>query len=719
MNAPLDEVDLNKLEEENARAEREFEQATAPPPPARTVSPRARADAATKLDALLTKAQRYTAFLEQQMLKDVTTEASSSSLGTADENADKRARVEGTIAPLPKSSPAKPQAQPPSLTGGTLKEYQLRGLTWLVGLWENGLNGILADDMGLGKTVQVIAYFCHLRELGVRGTSLVVAPLSTLANWIAEFERFAPGMPTMMYHGDPECRADLRRSLATRHDAPVVVTTYEIVVRDRAALGAAVASSPSPSWCTLVVDEGHRLKNHECRLARELHELVGTAEATSGGCTKILLTGTPLQNNLTELWALLHFLLPSVFNDARLFVEAFEIDPGAPTSSSVTSSSTSGEPRMSALEAQVVAKLHRILRPFVLRRLKSEVERMLPPKVEAVLYCPMVPSQRDMYDSVRRGELGALLREASGGEDRRSFLNTLMQLRKAAIHPWLHVDPTADPTGGFGSVGGVTDESIVTSSGKMIVLDRLLTSLAASRRSSGHKVLIFSQFTTALDLVDDYLRFVKPQWAYTRLDGGTPREERHGRVQSFNLGAPEDAFVFLLSTRAGGVGVNLVGADTVIILDSDWNPHQDSQAIDRAHRIGQTKPVVVYRLVTHRSVEVKMLAAANSKRKLERVVCSQRALATHVDLGPEELRALLSDDYALADDVLPIDPVALARPGALLLDRVAIFDPAKLPRRGPGYEIVEHKASAVVGEIVAGGGVAEDRSSSTSPQPVV
>jgi ATP-dependent DNA helicase len=229
----------------------------------------------------------------------------------------------------------------------------------------------------------------------------------------------------------------------------------------------------------------------------------------------------------------------------------------------------------------------------------------------------------------------------------------------------------------------------VTCSGKFVVLDELLLSLHAK----GHKTLIFSQFTKTIDLLDDYLRFLRPQWRYARLDGSTHFTERGDLMREFNDKA-SDTTVFLLSTRAGGVGINLCAADTVVIFDSDWNPHMDSQAQDRAHRIGQTKPVLVIRLVSTRSVELKIIARANSKRKLDRVVCSKHASATAITaLTSDELRQMLNDDFSGLDV-----GAANARTIALLADRARMFD-AGLPKNGEGYEVCDWKASSLVGEI--------------------
>ncbi|KDD71699.1 SNF2 family N-terminal domain-containing protein, partial [Helicosporidium sp. ATCC 50920] len=261
---------------------------------------------------------------------------------------------------------------------GALRDYQLRGVRWLVSLYQNGINGILADQMGLGKTVQTIAFLCHLRSKGVLAPYLILGPLSTLSNWVAEFERWAPDFPVVLYHGSRPERAAIRASLLSPKAAssatfPVVVTSYEILMADAKALA-------RYHWKYVVVDEGHRLKNSQCRLVRELRLLRAD--------NKLLLTGTPLQNNLAELWSLLNFILPDIFHSLDDFEAWF---------AAAASAAARGGDQESALQAQraaVVAKLHGILQPFLLRRVKSDVETSLPGKLELVLYAPMTELQR-------------------------------------------------------------------------------------------------------------------------------------------------------------------------------------------------------------------------------------------------------------------------------------------------------------------------------------
>jgi SNF2 family DNA or RNA helicase len=377
----------------------------------RAEQPLTRADALSKLEELLNKATAYTNFLEAQMINENNSEPA------------KRAKTTKLV-------------QPKLVTGGTMKPYQLEGVRWLTGLWENGLNGILADDMGLGKTIQTIALLAHLRELKVYAWRILVVPLSTMTNWMAELQKWAPSVPAMQYHGDKEERVALRKRMAQikksedKSRIPVLVTTYEVVCRDRRDLQVL-----NLDWKHLIVDEGHRLKNRHCRLIKELNMLVGTRDALNHGCSKLLLTGTPLQNDITELWSLLNFLLPQVFDNLRFFQDVFEFD----------------DPLAAEREQNIVSKLHRILRPFMLRRLKTQVEQDLPPKLEVVVYCNMTDGQRELYEAIRQGELKSLLEQA--GASASSYQNVIMQLRKAANHPYLHFDPT--------EASQVTDRSLV------------------------------------------------------------------------------------------------------------------------------------------------------------------------------------------------------------------------------------------------------------------
>ncbi|KAL4244660.1 hypothetical protein ABKN59_010304 [Abortiporus biennis] len=644
------------------------------------------------------------------------------------EHGNKRAKAE-EVPPAPLSSEEEAALQrfdqPALITGAKLKDYQLEGVAWMAGLYQNGISGILADEMGLGKTLQTIAFHAYLRERSV-APFMVVCPLSVLYNWVEEFHKFAPQIPVCMYHGTPEERAELRRAqmvlpegesqkywLGTHpsssskkrggrpqkkasgrtskakkasagsdsEDAsssrnpvaskkatnsqskepenlpphmkttfPVVITTYEMIIKDRVHLA-------NYRWGFIVVDEGHRLKNMDCKLMMEIKSL--TAEG------RMVLTGTPLHNNLAELWSLLNFVLPDVFTDLYTFQEWFNI-----------------------------------------------------PTKEYVLYAPLTERQREIYDAIVEGSLRALLLKERGGATKQEvsdgrkngkgkgkgkakeieeddaeiasrtrshgggkskgkpgmydvdgnddeyfrrletgdnvhlrekkelserekdttadlgrawylksqlkkinnmkLQNTVMQLRKVCSHPFLFDWPT-DPI----SMQPVLNEELVVASGKMMVLERLLDELFRT----GHKVLLFSQFTTMLDIIEDWATEFK-NWPLCRIDGQTSMQDRRDEVQRFQKPDPklppdEVPNLFLLSTRAGGLGLNLVAADTVIFYDQDWNPQMDLQAQDRAHRIGQTKPVLIFRLVTAHTIESKIMQRANEKRKLEALVIAK------------------------------------------------------------------------------------------------
>ncbi|KAL1697101.1 SNF2 family DNA-dependent ATPase, partial [Schizophyllum commune] len=686
-----------------------------------------------------------------------------------------------------------PIAQPKLITGATMKDYQLEGLRWMVGLDSNGVSGILADEMGLGKTLQTIAFNAYIRELKHSKHFLIVCPLSVLHNWVAEFEKFAPDIPVCMYHGTVDERAELRRTMmapigkmqkpkkepapkgkkskvkggkkgasskksaqstksskssrakpkarrsgrlnramdvdeeeeeeeesseseADDEEAdpdfvvhkdddeddkkkkrgvgqvdrlqktlgidtsklsaedefeddgddasafPVVVTTYEMIIRDAAHLA-------DYDWGYIIVDEGHRLKNIDCKLMREIKRY-NTAH-------RMILTGTPLHNNLSELWSLLNFVLPDIFQDLESFQEWFNIP---------YIQETLGTERSS----KIINDLHALLKPFLLRRLKSDVETNLPPKKEYVLYAPLSRQQRETYDHIVNGTLRAYLigKEKEGKEKKLteaelnaprqlrvkgkmqgrytvdgdddeyfenlengmldgrglkkiepkektaaelgeefqkqalakkyrnlSLQNTVMQLRKVCSHPFLFDWPLDSETH-----MPVIDESLVHASGKMMVLERLLDELFRRK----HKVLLFSQFTKMLDIIEDWAVEFKG-WNLCRIDGQTPPLERRAEMDRFQTGgdAPDAPCLFLLSTRAGGLGINLTAADTVIFYDQDWNPQMDAQAQDRAHRIGQTRPVLIFRLVSAHTIETKIMQRATEKRKLEALVIAK------------------------------------------------------------------------------------------------
>ncbi|CCF35321.1 SNF2 super family protein [Colletotrichum higginsianum] len=691
--------------------------------------------------------------------------------------------------------------QPKLLTGGEMRDYQLEGLTWMAEICLQGLSGILADEMGLGKTVQTISLIAHTREQNYLGPHLIVAPLSTLSNWMDEFEKWCPDIPVVLFHGDAKQRAKIRKEQLDPNikngvptkKFPVVCTSYEMVLRERATLA-------KFKWAFIIIDEGHRMKNFESKLFQELENFTSA--------TRMLITGTPLQNNLRELWALLHFLLPGIFKDWEAFEEWFNFDD--------LQDEEGTEGFIADRENQeLIKKIHVILQPLLLRRVKADVAAHLPKKREYILFAPMTKEQTDIYNAINdkkidtraylenkvverltaalgvpvkseaapakqadipirssprkaeskvapepkktnafsammnrarsssskvqdvatavssktpsktpskassrasskrkeaptsetpqpksakssrqstpstttRGRVtrgrrryvdsdpddddklsddefeAKLANEAEQGskddnaivlsdeEQQRVKLlehakkemsskklgNPDMQLRLVCNSPHNFFDPWSYE----GSPP--VDESIVTSSGKMLMLDRLLPTLFAR----GHKVLIFSQFKTQLDILQDYCELRK--WNACRLDGSVSQESRRDQIKEFNQNP--DFKIFLLSTRAGGQGINLASADTVILFDSDWNPQQDLQAQDRCHRIGQTRPVIVYRLATKGTVEEELLLSADAKRRLEKLVIKKGSFKTmgqkvdlQEDLDKETLKSLLLKD---------------------------------------------------------------------------
>ncbi|CUF79758.1 SNF2 helicase, putative [Bodo saltans] len=665
----------------------------------------------------------------------------------------------------PSSSSTQPSSaapQPPM----ALHPHQVDGIRWLLAIFKNAVNGILADDMGLGKTVQVIGFLSALYGQRYFGTHLIVVPLSTLDNWKREFEKWCPWLPLVTYHGNKDFRTGMRTWLKRRYHNSwkhqpaftqrnrqgeaveslvkevgcVVLTTFDMVMADAAALCKLIP------WDILIVDEAHRLKNFDCKLLKCLRKC-----QTEG---RLLLTGTPLQNNVKELWSMLNFVVPTLFDDVDEFsgwfrqaelVSAAATAADSESASSLDASAQSArnqsnhcdsdggeliDPAVPTLSevAQAVECMHAALRPFILRRTKAEIVNLnLPPKVEIVIYTPLTANQIRFYEAMK-------LSDAFSN-------NRMMQLRKLCCHPMLFPDSKLQDllvshSARNGSNNNfVVDQrdlvrtkrdsrpaesseqqlrTLLQGSSKFQMLDKMLRHLLPSdgdrARAGGagaHKILIFSQMTKVLDLIENYFQllqdvakrdntkttrrtkvssgsFVIASWV--RLDGTSSLDERIASIDQFN-GSSRDATkkrlredgdeifpacvvngnvddlsifhspptkpllrpdfappqhdighaenddcnevggpsVFLISTRSGGVGLNLVAADTVILFDCDFNPHNDQQAIDRCHRIGQVRPVAVYRLVAPSTVEEALMCVALRKKKMEKVVieCGQ------------------------------------------------------------------------------------------------
>lgn len=469
--------------------------------------------------------------------------------------------------------------QPSVVKGGTMREYQLQGLNWLIHLYDNGINGILADEMGLGKTLQTISLLGYLIEYrSIKGPHMVIVPKSTLHNWMNEFRKWCPIIRAVKFHGNQEQRAYQKDALVQPGKFDVVVTSYEMVIKEK-------NHFKKFHWRYIIIDEAHRIKNENSILSRTVRMYKTNY--------RLLITGTPLQNNLHELWALLNFLLPEVFSSADKFDEWFNL-----------SNKDS--------EAQVVEQLHKVVRPFLLRRLKSDVEKGLPPKKETILKIGMSELQKKYYAALLQKDIEAV----NGGADRSRLLNIVMQLRKCCNHPYLFQG--AEPGPPF-----TTGDHLVDNAGKLVLLDRLLPKLQA-RQS---RVLIFSQMTRLLDILEDYCLY--RGYKYCRIDGNTSGEDRESQIDEYNRDGSEK-FVFLLSTRAGGLGINLYTADIVVLYDSDWNPQMDLQAMDRAHRIGQRKEVQVFRLCVENSIEEKVIEKAYKKLRLDALVIQQGRLTENV-----------------------------------------------------------------------------------------
>ncbi|KAG5038971.1 hypothetical protein JHK86_019811 [Glycine max] len=486
----------------------------------------------------------------------------------------------------------------PSCIQGKMRDYQLAGLNWLIRLYENGINGILADEMGLGKTLQTISLLGYLHEFrGITGPHMVVAPKSTLGNWMNEIRRFCPVLRAIKFLGNPDERKHIREELLVAGKFDVCVTSFEMVIKEKSALRRF-------SWRYIIIDEAHRIKNENSLLSKTMR-LYNTNY-------RLLITGTPLQNNLHELWALLNFLLPEIFSSAETFDEWFQI---------------SGEND----EHEVVQQLHKVLRPFLLRRLKSDVEKGLPPKKETILKVGMSQMQKQYYKALLQKDLEVV----NAGGERKRLLNIAMQLRKCCNHPYLFQG--AEPGPPF-----TTGDHLITNAGKMVLLDKLLPKL----KERDSRVLIFSQMTRLLDILEDYLMFRGYQ--YCRIDGNTGGDDRDASIEAFNKPGSEK-FVFLLSTRAGGLGINLATADVVILYDSDWLVFLliVSSLLTCSDAIIILKCwcfLVIYYLcqylimvITQYTIEEKVIERAYKKLALDALVIQQGRLAEQKTVNKDEL----------------------------------------------------------------------------------
>ncbi|KAF8328287.1 P-loop containing nucleoside triphosphate hydrolase protein [Amanita rubescens] len=429
--------------------------------------------------------------------------------------------------------------------------------------------------MGLGKTLQTISFLAHPKHYrGISGLHLIIVLESTRQNWKREFERWTPDFNVVILTGTKEERADLTANCILPQDFEVSITPYEICLIEKSTL-------KKFSFEYIVIDEAHRIKNVDSILSQIVPSF------NSRG--RMLITGTPLRNSLQELFVLLNFICPEIF------VNYEDLD--------------SFSHKEEEKSKKVVEALHRILRPFLLRRIKSDVEKSLLPKKEINLYVGSAEMQRKWYRSVLEKDIDAVNGLTGKKEGKTRLMNMVMRLRKVTCHPYLF--DSAEPGPPY-----TADEHLIQNSAMMIILDKLL----ALMKAKGSRVLIFNQMSRVLDILKDYCLF--RGYKCCRIDGSTPHDKRIIAIDEYNKPG-SDRFVFFLTTRAGGLGINLTTADIVVLYDSDRNLQADLQAMDRAHRIGQTKQVYVFRLVAEDSVEERMLERAAQKLRLDQLVIQQ------------------------------------------------------------------------------------------------
>ena len=466
-------------------------------------------------------------------------------------------------------------SQPSYIKNGELREFQIHGVNFLTYNWTRGDNVILADEMGLGKTVQTVSFMNWLRhDRGQHGPFIVVVPLSTMPSWADTFDHWTPDINYVVYNGNETARKIIREhellvdGKVNKVKFNVLLTTYEYILSDAGFLS-------QLKWQFMAVDEAHRLKNRDSQLYAKLIDF--------GAPSRLLITGTPMQNTLSELSALMDFLMPG-----KIHVEE-NLDLNSEHAS------------------KKLAELTDAISPYMIRRTKQKVENDLPPKTEKIIRVELSDVQLEYYKNILTRNYAAL--NAGAKAQKTSLLNVMMELKKASNHPFMF--PNAEERILAGSDSREDQlKALITSSGKMMLIDQLLTKL----KKDNHRILIFSQMVKMLDILGDYLQLRGHQ--FQRLDGTIAAGPRRMAIDHFNAQDSQD-FCFLLSTRAGGLGINLMTADTVILFDSDWNPQADLQAMARAHRIGQKNPVTIYRLVSKDTVEEEILERARNKLMLE------------------------------------------------------------------------------------------------------
>ncbi|HZA14617.1 MAG TPA: DEAD/DEAH box helicase, partial [Myxococcaceae bacterium] len=449
-----------------------------------------------------------------------------------------------------------PAVDAPKALRATLRHYQETGLSWLWFLHRHGLSGILADDMGLGKTVQALALLQKVRDEEGQKPSLVVAPTSVLANWEREAQRFTPALQAMIWHGQ-----DRRERVEQLRSMDLVLTSYALVRRD-------ITELSEVGFRYVILDEAQNIKNADSATAQACKSLPCEQ--------RLALTGTPLENRLSELWSLFDFLMPGFLGSAASFQERYV------------------QPIEGAGDVAVRDRLRRRIHPFILRRLKTEVAEDLPPKTEAVAWVEMEPGQAALYREVLeegRRKVYESIDKVGFKRSRVSILAALMRLRQVCCDPRLLKLPP---------------DTLLPQSAKLERFGQLLDELVGE----GHRALVFSQFVEMLELLKPEAEAKKIPYLY--LDGRT--RDRMAKVDQFN--DPSGPPVFFISLKAGGTGLNLTAADYVIHFDPWWNPAVEDQATDRTHRIGQTRAVISYKLITRGTVEEKILALQQRKRDL-------------------------------------------------------------------------------------------------------
>ena len=539
------------------------------------------------------------------------------------------------------------EESPVAKNGDTLRDYQLEGMNWLRFCWYNKVNNILADEMGLGKTAQLVTTVNSLVQLnGVCGPFLVIAPMSTLPHWKYEFEKWTD-LQAIVYHGSTKSREIIQntefvvvdehgRELKGRVQFDVLITNYEtLMLEDYNVI-------QNIDWRYLIVDEAHRIKNYESKTYQLLESL------TFEHCT--LLTGTPIQNSTDELWTLLHFIDPVKFADQEEFLSHF---------GQIT-------------DVEQTKQLRTLLKPVMLRRKKCDVDKDIAAKEETIVEVELTRVQKKFYKALLHENARVLLKQITNGA-LPSLLNLMMQLRKVCNHPYLikgaedsileekkAENPNIEPN-------KLALNALTESSGKMVLIQKLLPKL----KKDGHKVLIFSQMVKMLDLIEEYL--VMCGYEFGRIDGSIDEIGRAEEIERFSN--DPNLFVFLLSTKAGGVGINLTAADVVIIYDSDWNPQNDIQAQARCHRIGQKSTVKIYRLITRGTYESEMFDRASKKLALDHVVLDGDFSAMNDDLGGKEIEKMLRNGVynMMNDDDTEVDSFCSQDIDQILEKRTRVF----------------------------------------------